>query len=56
MSPVKLKLKDDFNNFLGLMLAVHWQFDILQQFERNSHNSRFFKVYYKLELSLLPRR
>ena len=28
MSQVKLKLTDDFNTFLGLLLAVHWQLDI----------------------------
>ena len=28
MSQVKLKLTDDLNNFLGLMLAAHWQLDI----------------------------
>ena len=28
MSQVKLKLKDDFNNFLGLILAAHWHLDI----------------------------
>ena len=28
MSQVKLKLADDLNNFLGLMLAAHWQREI----------------------------
>ena len=28
MSQVKLKLTDDFNTFLGLLLEVHWQLDI----------------------------
>ena len=54
MSQVKLKLTDYFNNFLGLMLAAHWQL-ASQKFEGNSNNSRFFKVYFKLESSLLPR-
>ena len=28
MSQVKLKLTDDFNNFLGLMLVAYWQLDM----------------------------
>ena len=28
MSQAKLKLTDDLNNFLGLMLAANWQLDI----------------------------
>ena len=39
MSQLKLKLTHGFNNFLGLMLAVHIGNLTLQQFEGNSHNS-----------------
>ena len=53
MSQVKRKLTDDFNNFLGLMLAAHWQL-ASQKFEGNSNNSRFFKVYISLSHHSFP--